>query len=309
MTDAPTASAERATRRGFLSRAAAGLAAAGTLPVVRAAAKPIVPGQDRWRMRLSTSSIHYLDLSVDEACSRIAELGFEAVDIWSGHQGCRHLEECRKMGASALVYLLGTHKLGLFAFSTYRSGYARYAELLGGAGGGVAVQGSAAPAKPGELTAKMKKFLETRKPLVELCEKWDSCLAIENHGGALLSTLDSLKAFVDLNTSPRLGIALAPYHVQGSKESVIEAIKICGKQLFYFYAWQRAPGIGQLPGHGPQDFTSWIRALGDVDYRGCVNPFAHVHLKPKDMSAALQKSKDHLTLAYRRAYGHIQAPP
>ena len=69
--------------------------------------------------------------------------------------------------------------------------------MNGEAGGGVAIQGSARAVKPRQLTASMKAFIAGLKPLVDLAEKYDSYLAIENHGGALLNTLDSFKAFVD----------------------------------------------------------------------------------------------------------------
>jgi len=104
----------------------------------------------------------------------------------------------------------------------------------------------------------MKEFIESLKPLIELAEKYDSYLAIENHGNALLDSLGSLKAFTDINTSPRLGIALAPYHIQTIKAFVPEAIRICGKQLFFLYAWQHYPGPKQLPGIGPTDMTPWV---------------------------------------------------
>jgi len=209
--------------------------------------------EKKWQMRLSTSSIHFMQLPIEQACERIAGLGFEAIDIWSAHNGCPHLDDvAKRLGPDGLKKLLAEHKLKLFAFSVYSGGYARYADLLGKAGGGVAIQGSAPPCKPEELNARMRKFIEELKPLAELAEQHNSYLAIENHGGALLSSLDSLKAFVDTNTSPRLGIALAPYHIQTLKASVPEAIRICDKQLFFFYAWQHYPALEQLPGIGPQ---------------------------------------------------------
>jgi len=109
--------------------------------------------------------------------------------------------------------------------------------------------------------------------------------------------------FVDLNRHPRLGIALAPFHVQGRGESVEEAIKIAGKQLFYFYAWQRAPGMGQLPGHGPADFTPWIAALAEINYRWYVNPFMHHEPEPDVMTRALARARDYLQECYRKAAG------
>jgi sugar phosphate isomerase/epimerase len=149
----------------------------------------------------------------------------------------------------------------------------------------------------------MKAFLEALKPEIELAEKYDSYLAIENHGHALLDSVDSMKAFVDLNTHARLGIALAPYHVQGLDQSVEEAIAACGKQLFFFYAWQRAKETEQLPGIGPTDCTPWIAALAKVDYRWYVNPFMHHEPAPDAMSAALARSCAYLKQCYAKAIG------
>ena len=252
-----------------------------------------------WQMRLSTSSIHFMELPIEKACEQIASLGFEAIDIWSAHEGCPHLDDvAARLGPEGLKELLARHRLKLFAFSMYSGGYARYAKLLGEAGGGVAVQGSAAPCKPEELSARMRQFLEGLKPLIDLAEKHDSYLAIENHGNALLDSLESFKAFVDLNTSPRLGIALAPYHLQASKASVVEAIRICGSQLLFFYAWQKQPESKQLPGVGTTDMTPWIRALAGVRYRGCVNPFMHGHPGTDTMTANLATARDTLKNCY-----------
>ena len=253
-------------------------------------------------MRLSTSSIHFMELPIEQACERIAKLGFEAIDIWSAHEGCPHLDDVvNRLGAEGLKKLLAKHKLKLFAFSVYSGGYERYAELLGKTGGGVAVRGSGPTCKPEELTARMHQFVEGLKPLVELAEKHNSYLAIENHGNALLCSLDSLKAFVDINKSPRLGIALAPYHIQTLKASVPEAIRICGEQLLFFYAWQHYPDSEQLPGIGPTDMTPWIQALADIRYRGYVNPFMHGHPQADVMEANLAKARNYLRDCYKKS--------
>jgi len=267
-----------------------------------------IPGDDRkdlgrnhWRMRLSTSSIHFMELPIEEAAARIAGLGFEAIDIWSAHEGCPHLDQVvKRLGADGLRALLERNKIELFAFSVYRGGYERYAELLGKSGGGVAVRGSTAPCPPSELTAHMRRFLEDLKPLVDLAERYDSYLAIENHGNALLDSLDSFRAFVDLNTSPRLGIALAPYHLQARNASVTEAIHICGRQLFFFYAWQEQQGVGQLPGVGPTNMTSWIGALAKIDFAGCVNPFMHAHPGVDVTTEHLMRARTYLVDCHQR---------
>ena len=101
-------------------------------------------------MKLSTSTIQFTKLPIEKALERIAALGFEAVDIWSGHAGCPHLDDvAKRLGAAGLKEQLAKHKLKLYSFSVYRGGYAKYAKLLGEAGGGVAVRGSR---KGGALT-------------------------------------------------------------------------------------------------------------------------------------------------------------
>lgn len=276
-------------------------AALGMIPTATASDGPEEAADSPWRMRLSTSSIQFSELPIEKACERIAGLGFEAIDIWSAHEGCPHLDDvASRLGPQGLRDLLEKHKLKLFAFSVYAGGYARYAQLLGEAGGGVAIQGSAGPCKPEELIARMRQFIDELKPLIELAEKHNSFLAIENHGDALLSSLDSLKAFVEINTSPRLGIALAPYHIQAANASVEEAIRICGRQLFFFYAWQHQPDLKQLPGVGPTDLTPWIRALAEVRYRGCVNAFMHGHPGTDIMAANLATARDYLKGCYAK---------
>jgi sugar phosphate isomerase/epimerase len=289
-------------RRQFLGRLACGTAAGIFGGGLLAAASRASAAASSWAMRLSCSSINFASLPIEEACQRIAALGFPAIDIWSAHAGCPHLDDVQKrLGPAGLQDLLARHKLKLYAFSVYAGGYPRYAELLGKAGGGVAVRSSAGACKPDELTARMNAFLEALKPEAELAERHGSYLAIENHDGSLLCSLDSFKAFTDLNRNPRLGIALAPYHLQPIKVSVEEAIAVAGRQLFFFYAWQNAPGQQQLPGIGPADCTSWLAALAKAGYRWYVNPFMHGEPKPDAMSAALAKSCRYLRQCYEKA--------
>ena len=290
------------SRRDFLARvawgAAVGAAAGAWLgPTARAA-------EAGWTMRLSTSSIHFSKLPIEQACERIAALGFEAIDIWSAHAGCPHLDDVQtRLGPQGLKELLAKHHLKLYAFSVYAGGYPKYAELLGRAGGGVAIRGSAGPCDPKDLAARMKAFLEGLQGELELAEKHDSYLAIENHGGSLLGSLDSFKAFADANTHRRLGIALAPYHLQAAKVPVEDAIAAAGKQLLFFYAWQHADGLGQLPGHGPTDFAPWLAALAKIGYPWYVNPFMHGEPAPDEMSKALEKSRDYLRACAAKAAG------
>lgn len=249
----------------------------------------------RRQVRLSASSLLFKELTLEQACERIAGLGFEAIDIWSGYEGCQHLDDAvRRLGGAGLRDLLTRSRLKLYAFSTYVGGFEKYAQLLGDAGGGVAVQGSGPACPPNELSARMKAFLDGLAPLAELAEKNNSWLAIENHTNALLDSTDSLKAFVDLNKYPRVGIALAPYHLQALGASVPEAIQVAGKQLLFFYAWQNATAMRQLPGLGPADFRPWLDALEAIHYPWYLNVFMHGYVAPDAMSNALARSRNYL---------------
>jgi sugar phosphate isomerase/epimerase len=283
------------SRRRFIRHSAAAAGLISTAAVLGGCETGRHRARAAWRCRLAASTILFKDLPLEAACARIAALGFEAVDIWSAYDKCPHLDDAaNRLGPAGLKALLVDTRLQLCAFSVYVGGYPKYAELLGRVGGGVAIQGSGPPCNPSELTPRMRAFFESLKPQMELAEKNGSRLAIENHGNALLDSLDSFKAFVDLNASPRVGLALAPYHLQAIGASVEDAIRICGRQLLFFYAWQKEPGLAQLPGHGPADFTPWLRTLAQANYSGFVVPFMHGHVQPDAMAAALVQSRDYL---------------
>ncbi len=56
-----------------------------------------------WAPRFSASSIAFSGLPIEQACERIARLGFEGIDIWSAHAGCPHLDDVqRRLGPDGL---------------------------------------------------------------------------------------------------------------------------------------------------------------------------------------------------------------
>jgi sugar phosphate isomerase/epimerase len=79
---------------------------------------------------------------------------------------------------------------------------------------------------------------------------------------------------------------------------VEEVIGICGKQLLFFYAWQHADGMKQLPGVGATDFTPWLAALANAGYAWYVNPFMHGHVAPAEMAKGLATAKEYLAKCY-----------
>lgn len=283
------------SRRQFIRRSTiplATLAIPGLLE--RAGAVPT----SAWRMRLSFSSVMLAGQSIEEVCERAAKLGFEAIDIWCPFDRCKHLADvATRLGPDGLKQLLTKHQLALGSFTTYttpmeKAGFPGYADFIGKFGGGLVVRESEyLNVKPADLTTAMRAFFEKLKPQIAQAAQAKVRLVIENHGNALLSTLDSYKAFVDLNPAPQqVGLAIAPYHLQGIQASVEEAIGIAGSQLHFFYAWQKAEGVRQLPGHGPTDCFPWLKALAKINYPGCINPFMHGNPTPDEITPAIVQS-------------------
>jgi len=290
-------------RRQFIRATAAALALPRLLD--RAHAAPASP----WRMRLAFSSVMLAELPIEEVCSRAAKLGFEAIDIWCPFDRCKHLADvASRLGPEGLKQLLAKHQLAVASFTTYTTaqeavGFPAYADFIGKSGGGLVVRESQyIRVKPEELTAAMRNFFEKLKPQIEQAAAAKVRLAIENHGDALLSTPDSFKAFVDLNPAPQhVGLSVAPYHLQNIKASVEDVIRTASSQLLFFYAWQSAAGINQLPGHGPADFVPWLKALANINFQGFVNPFMHGNPTPEELAVGIAKACAYLKDCHKRA--------
>ena len=293
-------------RRQFIRSSAIPLAALVIPGVSRlACAAP----QSTWRMRLAFSSVLLAELPFEDVCAQVAKLGLDTLDIWCPFDRCKHLADvATRLGPDGLKKVLAEHKLALGSFTTYRTpaealGFPAYAEFIGKCGGGLVVRESEyIQVKAADLTASMRAFFVKLKPQIELAAQAKVRLAIENHGDALLSTPDSFKAFVDLNPAPQhVGLGVAPYHLQAIQASVEEVIALAGSQLLFFYAWQKADGLDQLPGHGPVDFVPWLKALAKINYQGWVNPFMHGNTKPQEVTAAIAKSCAYLKDCHAKA--------
>jgi len=289
------------TRRDFVRGTAATVAAAWACDVSEARAQDD-RAPEPWNMKLATSSVMFDKLPIEQVCETVARLGLQAVDIWApfswGGAQCEHLADINKrLGGEGLRQLLSKHKLELAAFTIYGHQLSEYWQLIRDFGGGVVVRSAdAKQAKDAEtLTSSMRAFFEKLKPDIELADKCNARLAIENHGGSLLSSPDSFKAFVELNPNPkRIGIALAPYHIQAYKAPVEDVIRISGPQCLFVYAWQRGQGFSQMPGVGPADFTPWVRALAEAKYPHYSSIFMHGHPPADTMEAAVAKSRQYM---------------
>lgn len=287
---------KHAWRREFLKSLAMAGAALGSPCLVTGK-----EGGPVWQPKLALSSVMFSGLPLADFCAESARLGFKGIDLWGPFGGCRHLPEARALGAKAFLELLKKHGLELGAWTTYRTkvdrqGFPGFAEFIGACGGGVVVRESKYDkVETLQLEAAMGGFFGELRPEIELAREHKVKLAIENHAGAILNSIESIRMFVKLNPAPEVvGIALAPYHLQNAKAPVVEAIEACGNQLLFFYAWQSEAGVKQLPGHGPIDFAPWLDALARQNYGHWMTPFMHGELAAAEMAAAVSTSARYL---------------
>jgi len=294
------------SRRNFVRSTAGVIAATSVAGISSALAGDKL--KKVWKMKLATSSVMFDKLTIEQICQRAERIGVDGLDIWGPFKYydtvCDHLEDIKKrLGGQGLRALMTKHNLEVAAFTLYQKAtLSQYWELIRDYGGGNIVRSDKAKASSAEdLTKNMRIFFENLKPDIELAGKSNSVLAIENHGGGLLNSIDSFKAFVDLNPDPkRVGLAFAPWHLQGYKNvTMLDFLKVAAPQIKFFYGWQRGTqkdrfGVEQMPGLGPVDFTPWLQALADVDYSQYLAIFMHGHGTADEMEANVVKSRNYL---------------
>jgi sugar phosphate isomerase/epimerase len=154
-------------------------------------------------------------------------------------------------------------------------------------GGRLIVTGSSGPKNftGAECKKAVRQFVEKMKPHVAAAERHGVTIGIENHANALIATPDSLRYLAELSPSPKLGIAMAPYHLPQDEALLAGLIEDLSPKLVHFYAWQYGQGcmkklpkqqeLEQMPGRGKLDFRPLLAALRKIDYRGLTEIFMH----------------------------------
>lgn len=235
------------------------------------------------------ASCLYGYMYLGEILPEVRKAGAVAIDIWPKVHGNQR-EQLDALGEEKFASMLAEHDVALGCITQYPLGpfalqdEMRLAQRLGCH---TLVTGAAGPfdVKGAELKSAVRNFIEKMKPHLAIAEETEVTIAIENHARSLIDTPDSLKWLAELTPSPRLKIALAPYHLPQDTQLLARLIRECGPALEVFYAWQHGLGstkrlpkeeeLLQLPGRGTLDFAPLLDALADVDFRGWTEIFMH----------------------------------
>ncbi len=235
------------------------------------------------------ASCLYGYLYLGEILPEVRKAGATAIDVWPKKHGNQR-EQLDDLGEQKFLAMLAEHDVRLGCITQYPLGplglqeEMRLAQRLGchtivtGATGKYDLKGA-------ELKNGVREFVEKMKPHLAVAEESEVTIAIENHAKSLIDTPDSLRWLAELSPSPRLKIALAPYHLPQDTELLSSLIRDCGPALEVFYAWQHGAGcmtrlpkekeLLQMPGRGELDFAPLLAALVDVKFQGWTEIFMH----------------------------------
>ena len=281
-------------RRDFLQMARAACAPVGLTACGAAwlgpGSKPIHanPTKDRanYRLRYILGSPMYGKAPLADVLTEVRKIGARHIDLWPMPHA-NHLEQVVEMGADRVARMLSDAEVELGVITRYDLRPNTIGEglpLVKRLGGRMLITG-AGQGRGESDQERIGAFLETMKPQVERAAGEGVVLGIENHGNTLLDTPNSIRTFAEMNESPNLGIALAPYHLPQEPDRIAQLIRDIGSDLVFFQGWQHGMGCRkklpkeqemlQMPGRGPLDFGPIVRALRAVDYRGWTEIFMH----------------------------------
>jgi sugar phosphate isomerase/epimerase len=164
-----------------------------------------------------------------------------------------------------------------------------------------------------DLKRELKAFVEKMKPTVEIATKAGIVIGIENHGGCMLASPDSVRWLAEFSPSPNLGVALAPYHLPQDPVLLAKLIEELGPKLALFYAWEHGKGcmkpmpkdeeMQQLPGRGSLDFKPLLAALRKINYRGWTSVFMH----PTPRGIPIMPTAGEVTATVNEVRKHLEA--
>ena len=284
----------------------------------RLEAKPL------FRLRYMVASCLYGGFDLDVILPEVPKADADRIDIWASHsKPVTQRQMVEDIGHAAFLAKLKKHGLKLGCLTHYTAGpfglqpEMPVARKLGGPGTLLACGSKWAgqPIKnptPAQIKQGVRAFVDKLKPHVAMAEETGTVIAIENHGSSLIKTPDSLRWLIEFETSPHLGIALAPYHLPQDAEMMARLIEDLGNRIKLFYAWQHGMGAAkklpkeqellQMPGRGSLDFTPIVGALKKISFQGSTEIFMH----PVPRGIPILDTAEAVTAEINRARRYLQ---
>ena len=217
----------------------------------------------------------YGEEPLEVACREMSNLGIRHLDLWHVKGWCEHLAG----GIDRVRRTLAEYGIKLEAISAYSTPLEQLGDIVDAAkelGGTAVVTGSDKP------DMSVAEFAEKIAPVAERAARAGVKLAIENHGNAVIDSIESMVELVRL-VPEGLGIALAPIHLYRRGERTEDAIRALQGRIALMYIWDWGPTgdvnwkdpAEQFVGTGKIDFPPIFRALVETGYTRPLDLFAH----------------------------------
>ncbi len=282
---------DRPDRRQFLQVTTASLLVGpATTSLGTCLEQPLsMPNKSGWKPRYMLASSLYGYTALSEVVDQVQPSGAMAIDLWPKVHGNQR-EQLTEMGVDTFASLLQQRELGLGCLTQFPLGpfglrdEMRLAERLD-----CSLIVTSCPGTKGLQGEKLREsilaFLQKMEPHLNVAAETGVVIAIENHSNSLIDSVEALLTLHELNSSPQLGIAFAPYHLPQDESVLSDCLKKLGSAVKLFYAWQHGKGcmepqpkadeLLQMPGRGPLDFKPLLTTLRDQDYAGWIEIFMH----------------------------------
>lgn len=270
------------SRRDFCRLAAAGAACA---------ASPLLPGGESSRFQLNyiLASCLYGTAPLAEIVPQVRKTGARYLEIWAAPHGNQR-EQIDELGVDPFRELLAEHGVSIGSFTCFKYGIFDMQgemQLVKRLGGDMVICNSRGPKDLAgkELKSEVAKFAEKLRPHVEFAENLGIAIGVENHSGGLISSRDSILWLLEMIPSPKLGLAMAPYHLPQDPQFLATLIYDLDDRLLHIQAWEHGDGcmtklpkeqeMLQLPHRGPLDWRPILGALKEINYAGRTEIFMH----------------------------------
>lgn len=297
------------SRRGFLKATASGLLATGT------AAGPVnaAANTDAFALNYILGSPMYGTAPFGEVVAQAKMIGASAIDVWP-RRHANHREQLDALGHETVQRILAEHQVTLGMFTRYDLGpYRLQTEMpvLQRFGGKLLVCG-AGNTSGDSLKVRVEKFVASMRQHVEAAAEHGIGIGIENHGGSLLSSPDSIRYFADSIKWTNFGLAMAPYHLPQDPQLIADLIEHLGDKLMFFQAWEHGEGcmkklpkereMLQMPARGPMDFVPILAALKRINYGGWTEVFMH----PVPRGIPVRDTTEEVTREINHSRGYLE---
>jgi len=235
------------------------------------------------------ASALYGTMPLAEILPEVKKAGADYIEIWALRHGNQR-EQIDEMGEAAFLKLLAKNEVQVGSFTCFKFGIFKMQgemELVKRLGGDMVICNTPGPKDltGAQLKTAVTAFAEKLKPHVEFAEKLGITIGVENHGGGLISSPESIRLLMEAIPSKHLGLALAPYHLPQDPKLMADLIRDLGPRLVHFQAWEHGDGcmkklpkeqeLLQLPHRGPLDWKPILAALKEINYTGRTEIFMH----------------------------------